>query len=51
MGVDLEAPNQAVYVTPGTTGLFQPLDVVSNAPFKTAMERLSNQNVQDNLEA
>ena len=39
-----------VYVPAGTTGLVQPVDVVFNAPFKAAVDRLATTHVQENLQ-
>ena len=39
-----------VYVPAGTTGLVQPVDVVFNAPFKAAVDRLATAHVQENLQ-
>ena len=39
------------YVPGGCTSLVQPVDVSFNKPFKSAVERLANQHMQENLDA
>ena len=41
-----ECNTTPVHVPAGTTGLVQPVDVVFNAPFKTAVDRLATAHVQ-----
>lgn len=45
-----ECNTTPVHVPAGTTGLVQTVDVVFNAPFKTAVDRLATANVQENLQ-
>ena len=39
------------FVPPGTTSLIQPVDVVFNAPFKVAVDKLATDHLHSNVEA
>ena len=40
-----------VFVPPGTTSLVQPVDVVFNAPFKAAIDKLATERLHHNVNA
>ena len=41
---------EPVFVPAGMTSLFQPVDVVFNAPFKSAIDAMANNHLQENLD-
>ena len=42
---------EVVFVPPGATSLVQPIDVVFNAPFKAAVDKLATDHLNENVEA
>ena len=42
---------EVVFVPPGATSLVQPMDVVFNAPFKAAVDKLATDHLNENFEA
>ena len=41
---------EVVFVPPGATSLVQPVDVIFNAPFKAAVDKLATEHLHDNVD-